>query len=40
MIEDEAAQTFLEDMCIDLGGRNICVPQKLLNGAQIGATIQ
>jgi hypothetical protein len=37
---DKPSQALLDDMRIDLGGRNVGVAEKLLNGAEIGAALQ
>ena len=37
---DEAAETLLDDMGIDLRGRNIGMAEQLLHRAQIGTTLE
>ena len=40
MLLDKAPQPFLDDMGVDLRGRDIGVAQELLDGAQIRAPLQ
>jgi len=40
MVVDKALEPLLQHVRIDLGGRDVGVAEKLLNGAQVGAAVE
>ena len=40
MCVNERLQPLLKNMCIDLGGRNVSMTEKLLHGSEIRAAIE